>query len=101
MKSGHRGLYWREWHGRAPKQLNKVDRAINRSGYIWSAKSNRYISIAWLPKAYRLPIEELYGPRVPDIMSNDPVMTAILAKAGDRLHKNLVHETEYELSKHK
>jgi hypothetical protein len=50
---------------------------------------------------YRLKIEERFGPRIPDIMSNEPVMKTILDKAGDRLHSNLEHETDYELSKHK
>lgn len=101
MKSGHKGVYWRKWHGRVITQLSRADIAIERSGFIWSAKLKRYISIAWLPKEYRLPLEELYGPRVPDIMSNDPVMNVILSKADTRLHTNLLHETDYELSKHK
>lgn len=101
MKSGHKGVFWRKWHETSGSQKSsKSDRAIMRSGFVWSAKLKRYISIAWLPKKYRLPIEERYGPRVPDIMSNDPVMKSILAKADDRLHKNLVHETDYEMSKH-
>ena len=99
MKSGHKGAYWREWHGINRK--GKLEMAINRQGYFWSQKTQRYIPMAVLPKKYRLPMEELTGPRVPDIMSNDPVMKSILEKADDRLHKNLLHETEYELSKHK
>lgn len=82
MKSGHTGVFWRIWHG----------------GY---KKKNPAVRYAALPTAYRLPMEELFGPRVPDIMGNEPVMKGILIKAGDRLHDNLVHETEYELSKHK
>jgi hypothetical protein len=101
MKSGHKGVFWRRWHQGVASKMNKTESAINRSGYVWSAKLNRWISIAWLPKAFRLPIEERFGPRVPDIMSNDPVMKGILAKADDRLHKNITHELEYELSKHK
>lgn len=101
MKSGHKGVFWRRWHETSgSRKINKTDRAIMRSGYVWSANLNRYVSMAWLPKKYRLPIEERYGPRVPDIMSNDPVMKSILAKADVRLHTNLLHETEYELSKH-
>lgn len=102
MKSGHKGVFWRRWHEKSTTmKLNKTDKAIMRSGFVWSAKLNRYVPMAWLPKQYRLPIEELYGPRVPDIMSNDPVMKSILTKADDRLHKNIVHELDYELSKHK
>lgn len=78
-KSGHKGVYWREWHeGRQPK---------------------RKIAYARLPKSYRLPMQELFGPRVPDILSNEPVMAAVLKKAGDRLHTNIEHELNYELIK--
>lgn len=99
--SSHKGVFWRRWHQGVASKMNKTESAINRSGYVWSTKRNRWISIAWMPKAFRLPIEERFGPRVPDIMSNDPVMKGILAKADDRLHKNITHELEYELSKHK
>ena len=81
MKSGHNGVFWREWHGGTKKPVNPK--------MVYSK----------LPRQYRLKIKELYGPRVPDIMSNEPVMKNILAKAGGRLHSNLVHETDYEFSK--
>jgi hypothetical protein len=98
MKSGHKGVFWRKYHQTGGK-LKKNDTLINQSGFIYSTKLKRFISAAWLPKEYRLPIRELFGPRIPDIMENVPVMNDILSKAGDRLHKNLMHETEYELSK--
>jgi hypothetical protein len=47
----------------------------------------------------RLPISERYSSRVPDILSNEPVMKDVLSKADERLHKNLMHELDYELSK--
>jgi hypothetical protein len=100
MKTGHKGVFWRKWHSGAKGKLNKTESAISRSGWIWSAKLRRWLSIAWLPREYRLPIKERTGPRVPDIMGNEPVMRRILAQADDRLHKNIVHETDYELSKH-
>lgn len=81
MKSQHKGVFWRKWHGE--RQAKRADLRYGR-----------------LPRKYRLPIEQRYGPRVPDIMSNDPVMKHILGKAGERLHSNLAHETQYELSKH-
>lgn len=81
MKSGHKGVFWREWHGGTKKKVNPK------------------MNYAALPRQYRLKIKERYGPRVPDIMSNEPVMKNILAKAGDRLHNNLEHETDYEFSK--
>jgi hypothetical protein len=101
MKTGHKGVFWRKWHQNKAARMSKTEAAINRSGYVWSAKRNRYIAISSLPREYRLPMEERYGPRVPDIMSNEPVMKSILDKAGERLHGNLEHETDYELSKHK
>ncbi|MEN6375584.1 MAG: phage tail protein [Smithella sp.] len=81
MKSGHKGVFWREWHGGAKKPVNPK------------------MTYSALPRQYRLKIKELYGPRVPDIMSNEPVMKNVLSKAGVRLHGNLQHETDYELSK--
>jgi hypothetical protein len=103
MKSGHKGVFWRQWHHSWTMRPNfsKADQQIARSGYFWSEKMKRFLPAAMLAKKYRLPIKERFGPRIPDIMSNDPVMKSILAKSDDRLHKNLMHETEYELSKHK
>lgn len=103
MKSGHKGVFWREWHHSWTMRPNfsKADTLISRSGYFWSEKLKRFLPAAMLARKYRLPIKERFGPRVPDIMSNEPVMKSILTKADDRLHKNLMHETEYELSKHK
>lgn len=48
-------------------------------------------------KPYRLPIEKLTGPRVADFFSKDAVMNPVMGKAGDRLGKNLAHETEFLL----
>lgn len=79
VKSGHKGAFWREWHGeKQPK---------------------RKIAYGKLPKIYRLPVKQLYGPRIPDILSNEPVIAVVLKKAGERLHTNIEHELSYELSK--
>jgi hypothetical protein len=78
-ESGHEGVYWRVWH---------------TSGA--AAKKPR-LQYAALPKQYRLPIKERFGPRIPDIMSNEPVMKTILAKTDERLHGNMMHELNYEL----
>lgn len=45
----------------------------------------------------RLPIEEKYGPRIPDIFSNEEVMDKVLASAKERIDKNMAHEIDYEL----
>jgi hypothetical protein len=50
-----------------------------------------------LPRKYRLPAKELFGPRVPDIFSNQDVMGPILQSAGERLEKNMGHEAEFVL----
>jgi hypothetical protein len=82
LKSKHEGAFWREWHGQ--KKAKRKDLHYGK-----------------LPRIYRLPMKQLYGPRVPDIMSNEPVMKLILSQAGERLHNNLAHETDYELSKYR
>lgn len=52
-----------------------------------------------LPKKYRLPIQRLTGPRIPDIMGKPATLKRIQAKANERLKKNLKHELDYMLSK--
>ena len=81
MKSGHKGVFWREWHQAIRKPVN------------------RNIPYGKLPKQYRLPIAQRFGPRVPDILSNEPVMAAVLKKADERMHTNIDREINYELSK--
>ncbi len=81
MKTGHKGVFWRVWHERARKPVKKR------------------LPYGKLPVKYRLPIEQKYGPRVPDILENEPVMDAVLKKADDRIHKNIDRELNFELSK--
>lgn len=78
---GHKGVFWRVWHERQRKPFN------------------RNFPYGKLPKKYRLPIVQRYGPRVPDILSNEPVMAAVLKKADDRMHVNIERQINYELSK--
>lgn len=80
MKSGHKGVFWRQYHGAAKQPLKKI-------------------SYGRLPKMYRLPMAQLFGPRIPDILGDDPVINAVLAKSDDRMHKALDKELNYELSK--
>ncbi len=81
MKSGHKGVFWRVWHERTRKPVNKR------------------LPYGKLPVKYRLPIEQKYGPRVPDILENEPVMASVMKKADDRMHKNIDRELNFELSK--
>jgi len=77
--SGHKGVFWREYHG-AKVPVKKI-------------------AYGKLPRKYRLPMKQLFGPRIPDILGDDPVMTAVLSKADDRIHKAVEKELNYELSK--
>ena len=81
MKSGHKGVFWRVWHGgthRVKKQM----------------------TYARLPKFIRLPIHELFAPAVPDYLGEKgPVYAKVEAKATARLHTNMEHELNFELSK--
>ena len=79
MKSGHKGVFWREYRG-AKGPVKKI-------------------AYGKLPKKYRLPMKQLFGPRIPDILGDDPVMNVVLAKADDRMHKYMEKELNYELSK--
>ena len=80
---GHEGVFWRKWHaGTGKKGKNMGKKAWKKFG-----------------EGYRLPIEQKFGPRIPDIIENDPVMNAVLTKSDDRMHKNLDKELNYELSK--
>lgn len=107
MKSGHEGVFWRKWHDSKSTKRRKgmppafLRKSMARQGYFYNSKTRCFVPAGILPKAYRLPIKERFGPRVPDIMGNEPVMKKILSQADDRLHKNLMHEMDYELSKHK
>ena len=49
----------------------------------------------------RLPIEERFGPRVSDILSNESVIKTVTDKANERMAKNLTHEIDYELLRSK
>jgi len=77
---GAENVFWRQWHGAKKKA---------RPGFPYGA----------LPAKYRLPIERLTGPRIPDIMGNTKVIGVILSAANVRLDKNLKNQLDYELSK--
>ena len=82
MTSGHVGVFWRkddDWVGYADRP--KLPPA----------------AYGRLPKHYRLPIKELYGPRVEDILANPDTMKRLIELANERLDKNLDHEVKYLL----
>lgn len=85
MKSGHRGVFWRE---------------DKRRGAVWPIGVKRAIP-TWdvLPgEKYRLKIHELYGMRASDVLDHGTHMQVVLQKAGDRYDANASHEYDYWLS---
>lgn len=78
MMSGHQGIFWRKWTG---------PRKRMRPG----------IAYGGLPKQYRFPIEERFGPAVQDALQHPGVIADLEQKAGDRLVKNMAHEADYLL----
>lgn len=77
MKSGHEGVFERDsWFGRT-----------------W-VKGRQY---ARLPREYRLPIDEMFGPRITDEYAKGPILNMALATAGDVYAKNFEHELDYYL----
>jgi len=83
MRSGHVGVYWRE------------DREFVATGAPAKLPARAYGA---LPEGYRLPIKELYGPRVEDILAEAGVMARIIELANERMKKNLEYETNYMLT---
>jgi hypothetical protein len=96
--SGHKGVFWRLYHKNGAGK-GKMETAINRQGYFWSSKTQRFIPAAALPREYRLPIKQLYSSSVPEIFDRKEIMAAVLKKADARMHTNVEHELRYELSK--
>lgn len=88
MKSGHVGVFERDYYGH--KKGTPISRPVRPN-----------VRYGRLPRKYRLPISELFGLRVPDVLGHEPTMKTILIGADKRLHTNLMHELEYELSLHK
>lgn len=81
MKSGHRGVFWREWDGERVKP----------------DPTKRYANLA--KSKYALPINELYGPPIPDIYDDPQVMTPVLANANIRLQNRLEYHTNRLIDK--
>lgn len=77
-------------------------KTVQSAAYIGTQKDkysdSRY---AAMPKKYRLPIESLYGPRIQDITGRPEVMKKIEDSAGIRLQKELSHQVDYLLKKHR
>ena len=80
MKSGHKGVFWRQWSGvRKPYNPRK---AYGR-----------------MPASYRLPITELKSLAVPEVLGHPPTMAAVLKLAQPRLDKNMDDALNYYIGK--
>jgi hypothetical protein len=76
MGSGHTGIFWRKYSDKRSPVIS----------------SRRY---GVLPRKYRLPIKELFGPRVTDILDDTKTLKAVMDKAGIRYDKNVELEINY------
>jgi hypothetical protein len=72
MRSGHTGIFWRKTIQGRPFDPNA--------------------NYSFLPREYKLPIEELFGPRIEDILAEE--YEAILRFGSDRLIVNLQAEID-------
>lgn len=85
---------------KAAKTGDELGPAVfERSGGNFGKPFNLLKNYAALPKQYRLPIDQLYGPRITDIYASGPVISAVQTKAGDVYTSNVENELDYELSK--
>jgi ribosomal protein S17E len=81
MKSGHIGVFWRYHKGR---------------GVVWPVRQYKTLPPPTKDSAlrkYQLPIEQLYGPRIPDIFDDNDIMQPVLANASKRFDERLEHHT--------
>jgi len=80
MKSGHKGVFWRDWTG---------TRRPVKPGRAYGA----------LPRKYRLPMSERYSLAVPNVLGYPPTIRAVLDLAGPRLEKEMATALKYYMSK--
>jgi len=69
--------------------------------HVGTKKKKPGMVYAALPHDYRFTIETLYGPRIQDITGKPAIMKKIEDQAGVRLVKELDHQVDYLLKKHK
>jgi len=79
LKSGHKGVFWRET--------------------IYKRKWVKGYPYAAMAQKYKLPIKQLYGPRVQDFLASKTMILQAQAYADYRLLFNTEHELDFELSK--
>ena len=85
---GHEGVFWRTWHAGTGKKGKNMGKKPWKRIYPGEGPNPR------------LPLEQRFGPRIPDyIAEKGPVMASVLKKADDRIQKSLDKELNYEMSK--
>ena len=70
-------------------------------GTFLATMQSGHTGVFWRMGKKRLPLSQRFSSSVPDVFSNESVMNAVKAKATERLHVNILHELNYELSKWK
>ena len=111
------GIFSREWKGSGKtfhshafialvgtkKKHEGIFRRINVGAGTWQAAILSKYTKKWakLPKQYRFPIKQLWGPSVAALMAKTkrPLLPVVQKLAEDRLHNNMAHELDYMLSR--
>jgi len=92
MRSGHKGIFTRDYTQK--KGYKKSTRKLQKKGFYAHLPGEK---TGFAGVNYRLPIQELFTSRVPDVFGNVEVMKPVLKKASERLEKNMSHEADWVL----
>ena len=87
------------FHGAFIATVKKHKGVFQRKKPPYRTKRSNKLPWKRFAEKYRLPIEEKFGPKVPDIMGRAEVMKPILEKARIRLKKELDHQLDLALGK--
>jgi len=80
MASGHKGVF------RRVKRYKRAGKPVN---LLWER----------MPREYRLPIKEIYGPRLTTVFLDEKVLMPTKENIDKRLQIDLEREINYEMSK--
>lgn len=90
FSSGHRAAVWRAVRR---KGTRPVRFAVGKRTKVPSPQKRSGEMIRGGVSTFQLPIHELYGPRVPDLLANDEVFDIVLRGANVRFQKRLEYQT--------
>jgi hypothetical protein len=90
MPSGHRGVFQRATRHPGARGYGSVPEGRDKRG-------DR--QFAAMPRKYRLPIKELYGPAVPSIFKRGGVMRRLERQARERMDREIAQQTEHALER--